>query len=64
MELTEKELDNVLAGTSQEYSEEKALDNKELYRKEQIEVLNKQREIVENIKKEKTEEQESTFKLQ
>lgn len=64
MELTEKELNNVLAGTAQEYSEEKALDNKELYRKEQIEVLNKQREIVENIKKEKTEEQESTFKLQ
>ena len=51
MELRQDELDNILAGTSQEMAEDNALKNPSSYRERQIEELKKEKEILENLEK-------------
>ena len=50
MEYSEKDLENILAGTNQEIAEEIALKNEELFRKKKIDALKEQRqEIINNL---------------
>jgi len=50
MELTEKQLNEVLAGNINGINKDKIFENKDLYRKKQIEELKEQKEIYEQIK--------------
>lgn len=51
MELNEEELKNVMAGNVQGMSEEKAIENTDLFRKEKIEQLKQEKEELEKLKK-------------
>lgn len=58
MELNEKDLENIMGGIPKEMVDDIALENKDLFREEQIENLKAQREFIAAMKQDGTVELE------